>query len=152
MFDSTTSGCCVFRTEGFARARNCYVSLPSSSSFSVPFRHASISQSVKFLADSWHTEFVADLALVTVANSRSMSWLDFTVTRGAMAFILDVTLFSGKRVSLEADPVATLESLNKRAQTALLESRRSDYLIMHLQAFWMEIRRCKQLGYESEIA
>ena len=36
-----------------------------------------------------------------------------------MALVLDVTLISGKRASLQADLAATLESLNEGARRAL---------------------------------
>ena len=55
-----------------------------------------------------------------------------------MAIVVDVTLLSGQRVSLEADLTASLQSLAERAQLAAGDCS------VPPAAFWMEIRSWEQ--------
>ena len=57
--------------------------------------------------------------LLVPKGSSAVHGACFAFNLDAMAIIVDVTLFSGQRVSLEADLTASVQSLAERAQRAL---------------------------------
>ena len=75
--------------------------------------------------------------------------LRFAFNLVATAIVVDVTLFNGQRVSLEADLTASVQSMAKRAEQNL-EFAAGDSSL-HLAAFWMETRSWEKPSWKPAI-